>query len=294
MRTLVFGDVHGCLATLKNLVRAFDPQPGDRMVSVGDLVHKGPDSPGVVRFCRKNGVVLVKGNHELQQEGFRKALRVLQEKNPKWSLEKCASRVKVRDEAARIERWETERGLSKKDVAYLESAHLFALVPGGVAVHAGIMPTLESIPTPEEFAAMGRAEQEKVALCARVRYLRGKATSTVTLECLLDGDADNMTSEQILAQVREASVTRKRVQAQDSFVPMGRENVRSEDYFWATKYDGRFGWVYFGHEAVKGKVMFYPHAVGLDSGCVKGGDLSGIVLDEEGAQTLVISTPMAD
>ena len=52
-RTLFVGDVHGCLAELRALLAAaaFDPDRGDVVVLVGDLVGKGPDSLGVLDFA---------------------------------------------------------------------------------------------------------------------------------------------------------------------------------------------------------------------------------------------------
>lgn len=39
-------------------------QGKDKLVLVGDLVDRGPDSPGVVRFAREIGAVGVQGNHD--------------------------------------------------------------------------------------------------------------------------------------------------------------------------------------------------------------------------------------
>jgi len=61
MRTVIVGDVHGCLDELRALVE----QCGDaRYVLVGDLVAKGPDSQGVVQWAREAGVEAVLGNHD--------------------------------------------------------------------------------------------------------------------------------------------------------------------------------------------------------------------------------------
>ena len=77
-RTLIFGDVHGCSSELRSLVSAFAPQPGDRLVSVGDLIRKGPDSVDVVRFlrsCAASGVTVehVLGNHEAYVRQYARA-----------------------------------------------------------------------------------------------------------------------------------------------------------------------------------------------------------------------------
>jgi Calcineurin-like phosphoesterase len=64
MRTLIIGDVHGCLDELLALLARCQRQEDDRVVLVGDLVAKGPDSVGVVRWAREAGVEAVLGNHD--------------------------------------------------------------------------------------------------------------------------------------------------------------------------------------------------------------------------------------
>jgi len=63
-RTLFIGDVHGCLDELRALIRKAALTPADRVVLLGDLVAKGPDSVGVVQFVREHGYASVMGNHE--------------------------------------------------------------------------------------------------------------------------------------------------------------------------------------------------------------------------------------
>lgn len=64
MRTLFIGDVHGCADELDALLAECGWQPGDRVVLVGDLVAKGPDSAGVVQRAREKGLLAVRGNHD--------------------------------------------------------------------------------------------------------------------------------------------------------------------------------------------------------------------------------------
>ncbi len=47
-RTIAIGDIHGCLPALQALLTAVDPQPDDTVVTMGDYVDRGPDSPGVI------------------------------------------------------------------------------------------------------------------------------------------------------------------------------------------------------------------------------------------------------
>jgi len=73
----VVGDVHGSLAALDQLLERLPLGPDDRVVFVGDLVRKGPDSPGVVDRVRGDDrLVSVRGNNEQKILDDRK--------NPDW------------------------------------------------------------------------------------------------------------------------------------------------------------------------------------------------------------------
>jgi hypothetical protein len=63
-RTIVVGDIHGCLDELLDLLAACARAPGDRLVLAGDLVAKGPDSRGVLELARREGALAVLGNHD--------------------------------------------------------------------------------------------------------------------------------------------------------------------------------------------------------------------------------------
>jgi len=64
-RDIYIGDIHGCLDELLALLDQLDVQPEDRVISLGDLVDRGPDSAGVWRFFRdRPNSVAIMGNHE--------------------------------------------------------------------------------------------------------------------------------------------------------------------------------------------------------------------------------------
>ena len=64
-RDFIIGDLHGHLPALQAALGVARFIPGrDRLFSVGDLIDRGPDSPGAVRLLQNNWFYAVRGNHE--------------------------------------------------------------------------------------------------------------------------------------------------------------------------------------------------------------------------------------
>ena len=116
-RTLIVGDIHGCRAELEDLIaRAGLSRKTDQLISVGDLVAKGPDSHGVLKLMRDWGALAVKGNHDAHVLKFR------------------------RGEEMKKEHRVVAKTLSEADWKYLEALPLFLRVPGIIVLHGGAVP----------------------------------------------------------------------------------------------------------------------------------------------------------
>jgi hypothetical protein len=74
-RTIVIGDVQGCLAELDNLLDHLGLTSDDGLYFVGDLVARGPDSRGVLKRARELGAHSAIGNHEERMLAARLAER---------------------------------------------------------------------------------------------------------------------------------------------------------------------------------------------------------------------------
>lgn len=48
-RIIAIGDIHGCLAALRTILRLIEPRPDDTIITLGDYVDRGPDSRGVIQ-----------------------------------------------------------------------------------------------------------------------------------------------------------------------------------------------------------------------------------------------------
>lgn len=64
-RDFVIGDLHGHLPALREALarRGFEPSR-DRLFSVGDLIDRGPDSPGCAALLAEPWFLAARGNHE--------------------------------------------------------------------------------------------------------------------------------------------------------------------------------------------------------------------------------------
>jgi serine/threonine protein phosphatase 1 len=70
----VVGDVHGCRKTFETLLEALSLGTDDLLVTVGDLVRKGPDSGGVLDIVRaRENIISVRGNNEQHLVSGRKS-----------------------------------------------------------------------------------------------------------------------------------------------------------------------------------------------------------------------------
>jgi diadenosine tetraphosphatase ApaH/serine/threonine PP2A family protein phosphatase len=121
-RTIVIGDIHGCYDELEDMLAEVRFNADDRLVSVGDLITKGPKSREVLeRFMSDPQFSAVMGNHDL-------ALR------RKWNGEKIKLKVCQKP---------TNKELKKdkeRYVAYLNSLPFMIDLGTHLVVHAGVRP----------------------------------------------------------------------------------------------------------------------------------------------------------
>jgi hypothetical protein len=129
-RTIIVGDVHGCRWELEALLDRVGFASGDRLVFVGDLVARGPDSLGVLDVARRTGAIVVRGNHEQKLLDWRKARAA-------WMRGEGQAQPPIN----RMHR-DIARALRPVDWKLLETSPLFVDLPehGARVVHAGVVP----------------------------------------------------------------------------------------------------------------------------------------------------------
>ena len=79
-RLIAIGDIHGCHVEFAELLARLDLQRDDRVILLGDLVNRGPDSRKVIAIAREIRATALLGNHELRllkfhRTGDRKVLK---------------------------------------------------------------------------------------------------------------------------------------------------------------------------------------------------------------------------
>lgn len=131
-RTIVVGDIHGCLDEFRALVERVGYRQGeDRLICAGDLVDRGPDSAGVVRYAMSIGAEAIQGNHDAKL--LRRRGHILKSTvNPRY-------RNPMFPDA---DQEQTISQLSDIDIAWLSELPYYIELPeyNTLVVHAGLTP----------------------------------------------------------------------------------------------------------------------------------------------------------
>lgn len=201
----MIGDVQGCRVETEDLLARCDHTAGERVIFVGDLVAKGPDSAGVIDLCLEIGARSVLGNHDAAVV--------------RWFRAKAARESLPDLKPSHVQVVET---LRPRHIAYLETLPLWIDLPeyGALVVHAGLVPGVE-------------LDDQDPRMLMNIRTLRRDGSGST--------DAD-------------------------------------DGVLWGTRWKGP-ELVIFGHHARAG-LQRHPFALGLDTGCVYGRELTACILPE--------------
>lgn len=71
-RIIAIGDIHGCHREFEDLLERLELTRDDRLVLLGDLVNRGPDSNKVIDLAREHQALSLLGNHELRLLKYRR------------------------------------------------------------------------------------------------------------------------------------------------------------------------------------------------------------------------------
>jgi hypothetical protein len=171
-KTFIIGDVHGCIDELQELMQQLAPDAEDRLIFIGDLIDRGPDSLAVVKqvfqWSKSLEVMLTLGNHE---EKFLRYLHHIQSKNGKEKEMKG-----VHEFPSLLNE------LTEPEINFLENAFHTIHLPeyDTLIVHAGVWKDIQ-FPLPASYPYRGEksAAFKKIGLLNKTRYLnpQGKFVS---------------------------------------------------------------------------------------------------------------------
>ena len=263
MATYVVGDIQGCFTELKSLLERIQFKPNrDTLISVGDLVNRGPDSLATLRFLSElPSFQCTLGNHDLYLLALWQGLQ-----GDSTTLEQ----VLLAPDCDALLTWLLQHPLILESQGY----HM---------VHAGIPPhwhltqakhyaaetTQAYQSSPKSFFQTMMGNQpthwsESLGTNDHYRYTINALTRLRLVTA--DGDLDlnikdSATSESLIPWFEhpECLITEKNP-------------------------------IIFGHWAALGGKTDRPHIIGLDTGCVWGGSLTAYCLESKQYYTVPSST----
>ncbi len=267
MKTYVIGDLQGCheqALSMLDRIREHAARDGvaePAILFAGDLINRGPDSLATLRHVRKlamasGGLIdSVLGNHDLHLLAVAYGIR------PEHKSDTLAEILHAPDRDELID-WVRQRPLAIR-------------VPGHVLVHAGLLPQW----TPAQAMALAGEVQQ---------MLRGPNLAEFLAE--MYGNQPDQWSDDLQGADRLRCIinamTRLRFCTAD-----GVMDFKMKESGTAEEGSGLMPWfdvpgrrsaretVVFGHWSALG-LTIKPHLIGLDSGCVWGGQLSAVCLED--------------
>jgi len=146
-RILVVGDCHGCLNELKMLLDKCKYTSGDVVCMAGDLIDRGDQSPGLVKFCIENDIKSVMGNHDAKL--VRRWRHIVRKRNdPSYKNPMHHSQ----------DQEDTIAALSDREMAWIADLPYYYTLPevGVVIMHAGLLPCVPLASQTREILTMVR------------------------------------------------------------------------------------------------------------------------------------------
>ena len=252
MATYAIGDVQGCFDELAQLLAKVNFEKADRLWFVGDLVNRGPKSLEVLRFVRDLGAraVTVLGNHDLhliaQHAG----------------VERPHKGDTFRDVLDAADADELVGWLRRQPMVHVDGAYAM--------VHAGLLPQWSI----DKAAALGKEVAGALAAPAYREFLKsmygdkpGRWADTLSGWDRLRVIVNAMTRMRFCNRAGRIDLEGKGTEPRKGYLRWYRTRRREDRT------------LLFGHWSQLGLVA-EPHVLGLDSGCVWGGALTAVRLED--------------
>jgi len=252
------GDIQGCAPSLKSLVKKLPKQ--SKMIFLGDLVNRGPDSLGTLRHLKQlqeeARIECILGNHDLHLLAVDAGIRKTK------GLDTVQPILDAPDRADLIH-WLRHRPMALSNGKVL-------------TVHAGVLPQWDLQQTIE---------------CAQEveKALRKKSYKDFLAN--MYGNTPNKWSNSLKGYERLRVITNALTRIRFC-TPTGTMEFESKEgfedgpkgyipWFKTPKRKTQDALIYFGHWSTLG-LLQHGNVIGLDTGCVWGGKLTAMEIPESG------------
>lgn len=304
-RLVIVGDIHGMDAVLEKLLKKVDFDASkDHLIATGDMINKGPDSPGVVSRLMRLNASAVRGNHE------DRILLSLAEAEAQTGVSKDLSSADAEAHRGESEFLATGRKLSKEQVQWLAKLPVILSVePLRMFIaHAGLVPGVRP-ELQDPWAVMNmrtliypREDMRKNELKKTKRDSTANNNSTSDEAPQSPAPTDLPSESEKEEEKEEEGETLESIAQKDAYTDRGVAiPVESRDgEKWANAWN-RFQkrlkkshrhTVVYGHDAKRG-FRQERYTFGLDSNCVRGGALTALVVEgKEGGKGRFTHTVM--
>ncbi|AKD24578.1 bis(5'-nucleosyl)-tetraphosphatase (symmetrical) [Polynucleobacter duraquae] len=252
------GDIQGCAPSLKALVKKLPAQ--SKMIFLGDLVNRGPDSLGTLRYLKKlqedKRIECILGNHDLHLLAVDAGIRKTKGLDTVQPILNAPDRAELMN-------WLRHRPMALSNGKVL-------------TVHAGVLPQWDLQQTIE---------------CAQEveKALRKKSYKDFLMN--MYGNTPNKWSNSLKGYERLRVITNALTRIRFC-TPTGTMEFESKEgfedgpkgyvpWFKTPKRKTQDALIYFGHWSTLG-LLQHRNVIGLDTGCVWGGKLTAMEVPESG------------
>lgn len=264
------GDIQGCAPSLKTLVKKIPAK--SKMIFLGDLVNRGPDSLGTLRYLKRlqeeKRIECILGNHDLHLLAVDAGIRKTK------GLDTVQPILNAPDKAELID-WLRHRPMALSNGRVL-------------TVHAGVLPQWDL-----QQAIECAQEVEKV--------LRKKSYKDFLAN--MYGNTPKKWSNSLKGYERLRVITNALTRIRFC-TPAGTMEFDSKEgfeegpkgyipWFKTPKRKTQDTLIYFGHWSTLG-LMRHKNVIGLDTGCVWGGKLTAMEIPESGKPSKALEIIQVD
>ncbi|KAG6061767.1 hypothetical protein E4U17_007742 [Claviceps sp. LM77 group G4] len=285
-RLIVIGDIHGMNTELGHLLdKARYDSTRDHVVTLGDMVNKGHDSKGVLARLMAMNASAVRGNHEdrlllaLEEYHNRAALDQHGDSNSGEDGNDRPNIEKMRKKDKKI--LKVAKSLTAKQVRWL--SHLPVILEAKPLqlyfVHAGLVPGVR-LDEQDPWAVMN---MRSLVYPQAQDELRRKTQNTSNSTALPDQEQDPLSGVEEKPQKDHNDDDDDDVEDTSHVIAVPLDDHSGEQWTKAwdryTKHLPKSSrrTVMYGHDARRGFTEG-KFTVGLDSGCVRGGSLTALIV----------------